>query len=52
MSEEIGRKSTPLAASDKAITAPARAPLGLRGFSITLARFGIIFGFFLLWEVA
>jgi len=52
MAEEIGRKSTPVAASDKPMTAPAKSPLNLRGLSITLARFGIIFGFFLLWEVA
>lgn len=52
MSEEVGRKNTPITASDQTITAPARSALGLRGLSVTLARFGIIFGFFLLWEVA
>lgn len=52
MSEEIGQKSTPIAASDQPMAAPAKSALTLRGLSITLARFGIIFGFFLLWEVA
>src|SRR5512135_2073474 len=52
MSQEIGRKSTPIAASDKPMTAPAKSALTLRGLSITLGRFGIIFGFFILWEVA
>ena len=34
------------------MTAPAKSALTLRGLSITLGRFGIIFGFFILWEVA